>query len=107
MYRTAEIHFIDPVVSQIDTVVSKRTHAAAVRSPLTDAGMAQYAGILAAGPSGATGILVENYVRVVWTETTPPGTYLIVANDRGAQKVVGQFEIPPGGYKGRIFVSVN
>jgi hypothetical protein len=61
----------------------------------------------AAGPNGATGDLVDKYIRVAWTETSPASTYSIVANYKGAQKVIGEFEIPPGGYKGRIFVRVN
>jgi hypothetical protein len=81
--------------------------APTVRPPLTDGGIEQYAGICATGPSGATGVLDDNYIRVVWDETSPAGTYFIVANDKGAQKVIGEFEIPPGGYKGRIFVAVN
>ncbi|MFO1097863.1 MAG: hypothetical protein U1E81_06185 [Xanthobacteraceae bacterium] len=56
---------------------------------------------------GATGVLVDNYIKVAWTETSPPGAYFIVANDRGAQRIIGRFEIPPGGYKGRIFVCVD
>jgi hypothetical protein len=67
---------------------------------------APYAG-LAAGARGETGDLVDNYIKVVWDETSPAGTYLIVANDQSAQKVIGEFEIPPGGHKGRIFVPID
>ena len=54
-----------------------------------------------------TGVLSDSYVKVVWNETIPAGTYFIIANYRGAQKVIGEFKIPPGGHKGRIFVSVD
>jgi hypothetical protein len=50
---------------------------------------------------------VDNYIRVVWDETSPTGSYFIVANDKGARKIIGEFEIPPGGYKARIFVCIN
>ena len=65
---------------------------------------AEYAGLSAMGARGETG---DNYVKVIWDETSPAGTYFIVANDKGAQKVIGEFEIPPGGHKGRVFVCVN
>ena len=76
-----------------------------VRPPLTEVGVAQYAGLCAVGAIGAAEVSVDNYIKVVWNETSPAGTYFIVANDKGAQKVIGEFEIPPGGYKARIFVS--
>jgi Domain of unknown function (DUF4347) len=78
-----------------------------VRPPLTDTGIGQYAGICAAGLTGATGVLEDNYVKVVWIETSSVGTYFIVVNDRGTRKVIGEFEIPPGGTKGRVFIQVN
>ena len=78
-----------------------------VRPPLTEAGVAQYAGLCAVGAMGETGVSVDNYIKVVWNETSPAGTYFIVANDKGAQKVIGEFEIPPGGYKARIFVPID
>ena len=65
------------------------------------------AGLCAVGASGAAEVSADNYIKVVWDETTPAGTYFIVANDKGAQKVIGEFKIPPGGYKGRMFVCVN
>ena len=49
----------------------------------------------------------DNYIRVMWDETSLAGTYFIVMNERGARKVIGEFVIPPGGYKGRMFVCVN
>jgi len=49
----------------------------------------------------------DNYIRVVWEETSPAGTYFIVSNEKGARKVIGEFKIPPGGHKGRMFVCVN
>lgn len=66
---------------------------------------APYAGLRAVGAMGETG--VDNYIKVVWDETSPAGTYFIVANDKGAQKVIGEIEIPPGGHKGRIFVPID
>ena len=78
-----------------------------VRPPLTDVGVAQYAGLCTVGAIGAAEVSVDNYIKVVWNETSPVGTYFIVANDKGAQKVIGEFEIPPGGYKARIFVCIN
>ena len=68
---------------------------------------APYAGLGAVGAMGETGVSVDNYIRVVWDETSPAGTYFIVANDKGAQKVIGEFEIPPGGHKGRIFAPID
>ena len=59
------------------------------------------------GAIGETEVSVDNYIKVVWDETTPAGTYFIVANDKGAQKVIGEFEIPRGGYKARIFVPID
>jgi hypothetical protein len=53
------------------------------------------------------GDLVDNYIKVEWGGATPPGSYFIVANERGAQKAIGKFEIPPGGRNGRIFVPVD
>ena len=67
---------------------------------------AQYGGH-AVGAIGAADVPVDNYIQVVWDETTPAGTYFIVANDKGAQKVIGEFAIPPGGHKGRVFICVN
>ena len=58
------------------------------------------------GVVGATGS-ADNYINVVWDETSPAGTYFIVTNEKSARKVIGEFKIPPGGYKGRIFVPVN
>jgi hypothetical protein len=78
-----------------------------IQPPLTAAGITQYAGICSEGPKGATGALVDNYIKVVWEETSAADTYFIVANDTGAQKVIGRFEIPPGGHKGRMFVPVD
>jgi hypothetical protein len=63
---------------------------------------AQYGGAV-----GAIGETRDNYIKVVWDETSSAGTYFIVANDKGAQEVVGEFEIPPGGHKGRVFICVN
>ncbi len=55
----------------------------------------------------APGVLEDNYIKVVWEETSPAGTYFIVTNEKGDRKVIGEFKIPPGGYKGRMFVRVN
>ena len=79
----------------------------AIRPPLTDAGIAQYSGICATGLEGATGVLEDNYIKVVWSETSNAGDYFIVANERGAQKVIGEFKIPAVGTKGRMFIPVN
>lgn len=49
----------------------------------------------------------DNYIKVEWRDTTPPGRYFIVANERGARKAIGKFEIPAGGHNGRIFVPVD
>ena len=65
---------------------------------------ASHAGLRAVGAMGET---VDNYIKVAWDETTPPGDYFIVSNDKGARKVIGEFAIPSGGYKGRIFVVVK
>ena len=65
---------------------------------------AEYAGLSAMGARGETG---GNYVKVIWDETSPAGTYFIVANDKGAQKVIGEFAIPPGGHKGRVFIPID
>jgi len=58
--------------------------------------------------SGARGDgeLVDNYIKVEWRETTPPGSYFIVASEGNARKAIGKFEIPRGSRKGRIFVPV-
>jgi hypothetical protein len=61
----------------------------------------------AMGAVGATTGLTDNYIRVVWEETSPAGTYFVVTNEEGARKVIGEFKIPPGGHKGRMFVPVN
>ena len=61
------------------------------------------AGLRAVGAMGEG----DDYIQVMWDETSPAGTYFIVANDKGAQKVIGEFKIPPGGHKGRVFVCVN
>lgn len=60
----------------------------------------------ATGAKGA-GDVVDNYIKVEWRDTTAPGSYFIVASEGGARKAIGKFEIPPGGYKGRIFVPVD
>ena len=78
-----------------------------VRPLFTEVGVARYAGLCTVGAIGAAEVSVDNYIKVVWNETSPVGTYFIVANDKGAQKVIGQFEIPPGGYKARIFVPID
>ena len=59
--------------------------------------------------SGARGEgeLVDNYIKVEWRDTTPPGSYFIVAEEGGARRVIGKFEIPRGGHRGRIFVPVE
>jgi hypothetical protein len=64
----------------------------------------EYAGLSAMGARGETG---DNYVKVIWDETSPAGTYFIVANDKGAQKVIGEFAIPPGGHRGRVFIPID
>jgi hypothetical protein len=58
----------------------------------------------AVGAMGETG---DDYIKVVWDETGRPGDYFIVSNDKGARKVIGEFAIPSGGYKARIFVAVK
>lgn len=60
----------------------------------------------ATGVKGA-GDVVDNYIKLEWRDTTAPGSYFIVASEGGARKAIGKFEIPPGGYKGRIFVPVD
>src|SRR4051812_31299524 len=67
---------------------------------------AQYGGH-AVGATAETEVWRDNYIKVVWDETSPAGTYFIVANDKGAQKVIGEFEIPPGGHKGQVFICVH
>jgi hypothetical protein len=59
--------------------------------------------------SGARGEgeLVDNYIKVEWRDTTPPGFYFIVAEEGGTRKAIGKFEIPRGGHRGRIFVPVD
>jgi len=63
-----------------------------------------YAGLRAVGAMGETG---DDYIRVVWDETGRPDHYFVVSNDTGARKVIGEFTIPTGGYKGRMFVAVK
>ena len=53
------------------------------------------------------GDLVDNYIKVEWGHTTPPGSYVVVAIEGDDRKAIGKFEIPPGGRRGRIFVPVD
>ena len=51
--------------------------------PLTAAGMAGYAGLLA-----------DNYLNIAFPAGTNPNRYFIVTNLRGVQTVIGDFTVP-------------
>src|SRR5262245_44936599 len=59
------------------------------------------------GAIGAAEVSVDNYIKVVWDETTPAGTYYIVENGKVSTQVIGEFESPPGANKGRRFVPID
>ena len=65
-------------------------------APLTAAGMAGYAGLLA-----------DNYLSVAFPVGTQPNKYFIVANLRGVQTVIGDFTVPKSPFAGSLAVMVS
>lgn len=68
---------------------------AAIRPPLTETGVANYAGIFPVTLI-STGKSERHAIFGRWPAGTPAGTYFIVLNNNGALEVIGRFLVPAG-----------
>lgn len=65
----------------------------AIRPPLTETGVASYAGVFPATLI-STGKGEQHAIFGKWPASTPAGTYFIVLNNNGTLEVVGKFIVP-------------
>ena len=68
---------------------------AAIRPPLTEAGVANYAGVFPATLT-STGKGERHAIFGRWPAGTPAGTYFIVLNNNGTLEIIGKFIVPVG-----------
>jgi hypothetical protein len=75
--------------------------------PLTEAGIANYAGVMATGARGEPDALAADYLIVSWRPYAKANKYQIVANLDGVQTTIGAFVVPRSSFAGRLPVLVK